>query len=65
MNTISIRLSEEELIELESAVQLASVSIKVSRHSVMKSAMKRGLRTMINELSLLGVSGAAVVETPS
>ena len=65
MNTISMRLNEEELVELESAVQLASVSIKVSRHSVMKSAMKRGLKAMMKELSLLGDCPPGVVETSS
>tara|TARA_R110000803_G_scaffold204610_1_gene270754 strand:- start:4356 stop:4550 length:195 start_codon:yes stop_codon:yes gene_type:complete len=62
MNTISMRLSEEELVELESAVRMASAQIKVSRHSVMKSAMRRGLKVMIQELSLLGGYTSAVVE---
>lgn len=50
MSTISVRLNEVELEELEEIVRMASSSIKVSRHQVMKHALSRGLQCIKDEV---------------
>ena len=46
MSTISMRVNEEELQEIQKVVALASKDVSVSRHKIMKAAMMRGLREL-------------------
>jgi len=46
MSTISMRVNEEELLEIQRVVAMASKDVSVSRHKIMKAAMMRGLREL-------------------
>ena len=65
MNTITLRLNDDELSNLDEVVRIASSYIKVSRHKVMKEALLRGLGTLVKEMSEVVIGGDTKPVLPS